>query len=63
MLPPFLVQPSGPPPAPGMVPLESVVEDVAAMGFSRERVRAVLREMAESGQSIDINVVVDRLAR
>jgi hypothetical protein len=48
---------------PDMVPLERVVEDVAAMGFSRDRVRAVLRDLADSGQSIDLNVVLDRLAR
>ena len=54
---------AGPPPGPDMVPMERVVEDVAAMGFSRERVRAVLRDLADSGQSIDLNVVLDRLAR
>lgn len=60
--PPRASQPS-PSPGPQEVPLERVVDDVAAMGFSRERVRSVLRDLADSGQSIDLNVVLDRLAR
>lgn len=55
--------PAQAPSGPQDLPFERVVDDVAAMGFSRERVRAVLRDLAESGQSIDLNVVLDRLAR
>lgn len=43
------------------VPIEKVIDDVAVMGFSREDVRRVLRELMESGQSVDLNIVLDRL--
>jgi Holliday junction resolvasome RuvABC DNA-binding subunit len=45
------------------VPLEKLIDDIAVMGFSRNDVRRVIDDMRQSGQSIDINVVVDRLAR
>ncbi len=38
-----------------------VIDDVANMGFSRHEVRAVVTELMDSGQSIDLNVVLDRL--
>lgn len=43
------------------VPIEKVIDDVAVMGFSREEVRRVLKQLMESGQSVDLNVVLDRL--
>lgn len=43
------------------MPIEKVIDDVSVMGFSREEVRKVLRDLMESGQSIDLNVVLDRL--
>ncbi len=43
------------------MPIERVVDDVAAMGFSRSEVRAVLRELMDQGQAVDLNVVLDRL--
>lgn len=55
--------PGGAPP--GMtsshMPIDKVVEDVAAMGFSRDKVRAVVRKLTENGQSVDLNVVIDKL--
>ena len=43
--------------------LERVVDDVSSMGFPRDRVRAILHDMADAGQQIDLNVVIDRLSR
>ena len=43
------------------LPLERVIDDVASMGFSRREVREVVLEMMQSGQAVDLNVVVDRL--
>ena len=38
-----------------------MIDDVVVMGFSRDEVRAVLRELTEAGQAVDFNVVLDRL--
>mmetsp|Transcript_12602 Transcript_12602/g.35144 ORF Transcript_12602/g.35144 Transcript_12602/m.35144 type:complete len:291 (-) Transcript_12602:1438-2310(-) len=43
------------------VPIEKVVEDVAAMGFTRQAVRDVVRRLTENGQSVDLNIVLDQL--
>ena len=43
------------------VPLERVIDDVAAMGFSRGDVRAAVASLMAQGQSVDLNVVLDRL--
>lgn len=50
-----------PPHQPSAVPVERVIDDIAVMGFSREEVRNVLREMAAQGKPVDMNVVLDRL--
>ena len=56
------------PPPPGAaatqsvkVSVDKVVEDFANMGFTREQVRGVIRELTDAGQSVDLNVVLDRL--
>ena len=41
--------------------VDKVVEDFANMGFTREQVRGVIRELTDAGQSVDLNVVLDRL--
>ncbi len=38
-----------------------MIDDVASMGFSRHEVRGVVTELMDSGQSIDLNIVLDRL--
>ncbi|KAM7475504.1 hypothetical protein LguiB_022747 [Lonicera macranthoides] len=43
------------------VPMDDVVEKVTAMGFRRDLVRATARKMAENGQSVDLNMVLDKL--
>jgi UBA-like domain (DUF1421) len=43
------------------VPLDDVVEKVTMMGFSREQVRATVRNLTENGQNVDLNVVLDKL--
>ena len=43
------------------LPLERVIDDVAGMGFSRHEVRDVVVAMMQSGQAVDLNLVVDRL--
>ncbi|WPT12424.1 hypothetical protein PSENEW3_00003563 [Picochlorum sp. SENEW3] len=63
--------PTGPPPpaqqhqhpssSTGSVPIEKVIDDIAIMGFSREEVRNVLRELTAQGKSVDMNIVLDRL--
>ncbi|KAK8928501.1 hypothetical protein KSP39_PZI017208 [Platanthera zijinensis] len=43
------------------VPVDDVVDKVSTMGFSREQVRATVRKLTENGQSVDLNVVLDKL--
>ncbi|XP_020599390.1 proline-rich receptor-like protein kinase PERK10 [Phalaenopsis equestris] len=43
------------------VAVDDVVDKVATMGFSREQVRATVRKLTENGQSVDLNVVLDKL--
>ncbi|XP_078438894.1 uncharacterized protein LOC144709275 [Wolffia australiana] len=43
------------------VPVDDVVDKVAAMGFPRDVVRETVRRMTENGQSVDLNVVLDKL--
>ena len=45
------------------VPIERVVEDVAAMGFARHQVRDTVRRLTESGEAVDLNKVLDSLMR
>ncbi|XVF58016.1 hypothetical protein PTKIN_Ptkin07bG0028500 [Pterospermum kingtungense] len=50
--------PSGPG---NRVPLDDVVDKVTSMGFPRDHVRATVRKLTENGQSVDLNVVLDKL--
>jgi hypothetical protein len=55
-----------PPPPPAQlssskVPMEKVVDDLSQMGFTRDEVRGVIRSLTENGQSVELNVVIDRL--
>ena len=71
--PPAARPPPGPPPPPrqdpssggqvssSRVPIERVVEDVAAMGFARHQVRDTVRRLTESGEAVDLNKVLDSL--
>lgn len=43
------------------VAVDDVVDKVSTMGFSREQVRATVRKLTENGQSVDLNVVLDKL--
>ncbi|KAG9449794.1 hypothetical protein H6P81_009759 [Aristolochia fimbriata] len=43
------------------VPIDDVVDKVTTMGFSRDQVRAAVRKLTENGQSVDLNVVLDKL--
>ncbi|CAB4280732.1 unnamed protein product [Prunus armeniaca] len=43
------------------IPIDNVVDEVVTMGFRRDIVRATVKKMTENGQSVDINVVLDKL--
>ncbi|XP_059642603.1 uncharacterized protein LOC132284510 [Cornus florida] len=43
------------------VSIDDVVEKVTNMGFPKDHVRATVRKLIESGQSVDLNVVLDKL--
>lgn len=43
------------------MPIDKVVDDVAAMGFERHVVREVVNTLTANGQSVDLNVVLDKL--
>ncbi|OVA20779.1 Protein of unknown function DUF1421 [Macleaya cordata] len=43
------------------VPIDDVVDKVVSMGFSRDQVRTTVRKLTENGQSVDLNVVLDKL--
>ncbi len=60
MLAPAVLQGGGQPQT-YTVPLEKVIDDIVNMGFSRHEVRGVVTKLMESGQSIDLNIVLDRL--
>lgn len=60
MLAPAVLQGGGQPQT-HTVPLEKVIDDIVNMGFSRHEVRGVVTKLMESGQSIDLNIVLDRL--
>lgn len=43
------------------MPVDDIVDKVSTMGFSRDQVRAAVRKLTENGQSVDLNVVLDKL--
>ncbi|CAA3014150.1 Hypothetical predicted protein [Olea europaea subsp. europaea] len=43
------------------VPVDDVVDKVTSMGFSREQARETVRKLTERGQSVDLNIVLDKL--
>lgn len=43
------------------MPIDDVVDKVVTMGFSRDQVKAIVRTLTENGQSVDLNVVLDKL--
>lgn len=45
------------------IPLEQIITDIAAMGFQRHQVMTVVNSLTASGQSVDLNVILDRLTR
>jgi len=42
-------------------PIDDVVDRVTAMGFRRDLVRATVRKLTQNGQSVDLNVVLDKV--
>eukprot|EP00854_Cymbomonas_tetramitiformis_P020057 gene20057-24012_t len=43
------------------VPIDKVIKDVSAMGFTEDEVRTIVKKLTEKGQSVDLNVVLDKL--
>ncbi|KAF4362709.1 hypothetical protein G4B88_018327 [Cannabis sativa] len=43
------------------IPIEDVIDNIVGMGFRRDMVRATVKKMTENGQSVDLNVVLDKL--
>ncbi|KAG9129281.1 hypothetical protein Leryth_015668 [Lithospermum erythrorhizon] len=43
------------------VPVDDVIDKVTTMGFPREQVRETVRRLTENGQSVDLNIVLDKL--
>ncbi|XP_044466588.1 myosin tail region-interacting protein MTI1-like [Mangifera indica] len=43
------------------VPVDDVVDKVTSMGFPRDHVRATVHKLTENGQSVDLNMVLDKL--
>lgn len=41
--------------------VDDVIDKVVAMGFRRDLVRATVKKLTENGQSIDLNLVLDKL--
>lgn len=52
---------SGSPQSGNRVPVDDVVDKVVSMGFPRDHVRATVRKLTENGQSVDLNVVLDKM--
>ena len=49
------------PSPPASFAMFKVVDDFANMGFTREQVVGVIRELQEGGRDVDLNQVLDRL--
>jgi len=45
------------------MPIEKVIEDVSLMGFTKDEVRTVVRELTKQGKTVDLNVVLDKLMK
>eukprot|EP00252_Welwitschia_mirabilis_P020633 TRINITY_DN5091_c0_g1_i1.p1 TRINITY_DN5091_c0_g1~~TRINITY_DN5091_c0_g1_i1.p1 ORF type:complete len:542 (-),score=120.38 TRINITY_DN5091_c0_g1_i1:108-1733(-) len=43
------------------VPVDDVIDKVTSMGFPRDQVKIVVRKLTENGQSVDLNIVLDKL--
>lgn len=43
------------------VRIDDVVDRVVAMGFRRDLVRTLVKKLTENGQSVDLNIVLDKL--
>ncbi|PSS35240.1 Pollen-specific leucine-rich repeat extensin-like protein [Actinidia chinensis var. chinensis] len=43
------------------VPIDDVVDKLSTMGFTKDQVRATVRKLIDNGQSVDLNVVLDKL--
>ncbi|XP_037493217.1 arginine-glutamic acid dipeptide repeats protein isoform X2 [Jatropha curcas] len=43
------------------IPVDDVVDKVVGMGFRRDLVRATVKKLTENGQSVDLNIVLDKL--
>ncbi|KAF5457279.1 hypothetical protein F2P56_021392 [Juglans regia] len=43
------------------VPIDDVIDKVTTMGFPRDHVRATVQKLTENGQSVDLNIVLDKL--
>lgn len=41
--------------------VDEIVDKVAAMGFRRDQARATIKKLADDGQAVDLNVVLDKL--
>ena len=52
---------SGPSGPGNRVSVDDVVDKVTSMGFPRDHVRETVRKLTENGQSVDLNVVLDKL--
>uniref|UniRef100_A0A0C9QSU7 TSA: Wollemia nobilis Ref_Wollemi_Transcript_11245_1640 transcribed RNA sequence n=1 Tax=Wollemia nobilis TaxID=56998 RepID=A0A0C9QSU7_9CONI len=53
--------PSGSTSSSNRVPVDDVVDKVSSMGFPRDQVKMVVQKLTENGQSVDLNVVLDKL--
>ena len=38
-----------------------LIDEIATMGFSRRDVQGAITDISRSGQSVDLNVILDRL--
>jgi len=52
---------SGTPSSTNRVTIDEVINKVASMGFSKDQVHAAIRKLTENGQSVDLNIVLDKL--
>ncbi|KAJ0989032.1 hypothetical protein J5N97_007388 [Dioscorea zingiberensis] len=48
-------------PTRNFIDVDELVKKVASMGFTNDQARAAVRNLIENGQSVDLNVVLDKL--
>ncbi len=45
------------------MPLDQIIMDICQMGFERHQVMSIISGLEKRGETVDLNVILDRLTR